>query len=334
MFGIQLRWHSFLLFIFFFLTSLVSSIGHAEQKDHTEAFQRWKKAYVQKWGSREIPRNFMQEQLSEITYNPRVVAIDRRQITSDTRVKYPEWMQKWLNSDPHRVEHGKKMLKEHKEVLGRIEKEYGVDREVIVALWGVETTYGTNTGSYNVIQSLASLAYDGRRERFFEVQLFEAIKILHQGHIAPEKFLGSWSGAIGHTQFMPSSFARLAVDFDGDGKKDIWNSVPDVLASIANYLKGAKWEKGKAVGELAYLKSEAKFNREQYRTPAQYNELGFRAASGQSLSGNWRRRAAEIPLQNSPHILRGSNYMSIMRWNNSSLFAAFVITLMDEFQEE
>lgn len=297
-----------------------------------EGFEKWKADYVAEWGKREVPRSFMKERLREVEYNPKVVKIDRNQVTSSKKLDYREWIKGWLDSDPARVERGRELLEEHAGLLGRVESKFGVDKEAVVALWGVETLYGEHKGDYPVVQTLATLAFEGRRKRFFEVQLFTALKILHQGHISAEEFTGSWSGALGHCQFMPSSFTRLAVDFDGDGKKDIWNSLPDVFASIANYLRNAKWQKGKSVGALAYLKGERKFNRKRYRTPAQYNALGFRTAEGEPLSGKWKRKAEEIPHQNSPYVLRGSNYMPVMRWNNSSLFAALVITLMDAFE--
>ena len=131
------------------------------------------------------------------------------------------------------------------------------------------------------------------------MQLFTALKIIHRKYAGLTKLTGSWSGAMGHCQFMPSSYTRIAVDFDKDGKKDIWNSIPDALASIANYLKRAKWKKGEKVG---------------------------------ILTKDAIKNAETIPLQNSPMIIRGANYMPIMRWNNSSLFAAMNITLLNEFQ--
>lgn len=297
----------------------------------TDGFNRWKSDFIRRWGAREVPAAFMREQLHPVTPNPKVIEIDRNQITSSKTANYREFMKKWLDSDPPRVATGKKMLEAHEKTLDQVERRYGVDRKAIIALWGVETLYGANKGSYPVIQSLATLAHEGRRRRFFESQLFSALKILHRGHISAEEFVGSWSGALGHCQFMPSSFEMIAVDFDGDGKKDIWNSIPDVLASIANYLQRAKWQRGLSIGELAFPEKPVSFDLERYRTPAQFHQLGLRAFGGRPLAGNWKRRAASIPLEDSPYVLRGSNYMSIMRWNNSSLFAAFVITLMDAF---
>jgi membrane-bound lytic murein transglycosylase B len=232
------------------------------------------------------------------------------------------------------VSKGKELLEEHAELLSVIEKKYKVDKEAIVSLWGVETLYGKVTGNYNVIDALATLGYDKRRRRFFEKELISALQIVRKGHVEKEEFLGSWAGATGQCQFMPSSFILHAQDGDGDGKKDIWTNKKDIFASIANYLKKHGWKKGKKIGELAYKKGSLKrIPANRIRSPYQYNKLGFRKMDGTKLSGRWKRRYESIPHKNSPVVLRGSNYMTLKRWNNSSLFAALNIILMEEFKK-
>lgn len=143
--------------------------------------------------------------------------------------------------DEERVADGRAMLAEWREVLARVEAEYAVDAATVVAVWGVESNYGRNFGSRPLLTSLSTLSCFGRRQSFFRGEFFTTLKIIQDGHVAPERLTGSWAGAFGHTQFMPSTFMRLAVDFDGDGRRDLVDSVPDALASTANFLKRAGW---------------------------------------------------------------------------------------------
>lgn len=143
--------------------------------------------------------------------------------------------------DAERVADGQAMLAQWQDVLARVEAEYGVDPATVVAVWGVESNFGRNFGSRPLLTSLATLSCFGRRQPFFRGEFFTTLKIVQEGHVAPERLTGSWAGAFGHTQFMPSTFMRLAVDFDGDGRRDLVDSVPDALASTANFLKRAGW---------------------------------------------------------------------------------------------
>ena len=143
--------------------------------------------------------------------------------------------------DDERVADGRAMLAEWATVLARVEAEYGVDAATVVAVWGVESNYGRNFGSRPLLTSLSTLSCFGRRQSFFRGEFFTTLRIIQEGHVAPDRLTGSWAGAFGHTQFMPSTFMRLAVDFDGDGRRDLVDSVPDALASTANFLKRAGW---------------------------------------------------------------------------------------------
>lgn len=143
--------------------------------------------------------------------------------------------------DDERVADGRAMLAEWATVLARVESEYGVDAATVVAVWGVESNYGRNFGSRPLLTSLSTLSCFGRRQSFFRGEFFTTLRIIQEGHVAPDRLTGSWAGAFGHTQFMPSTFMRLAVDFDGDGRRDLVDSVPDALASTANFLKRAGW---------------------------------------------------------------------------------------------
>lgn len=161
-------------------------------------------------------------------------------LTLDTYIPraVPEW----------KVKQAQTLYRQHLPLLTKIGREYGVQPRFIVALWGIETNFGKITGHYPLISSLSTLAWDGRREAFFKGQLFDALRILEQGHVNPANFKGSWAGAMGQVQFMPSSFLRYAVDQDGDGKKDLWGNLADVFGSAANYLSQNGWREDQTWG--------------------------------------------------------------------------------------
>ena len=146
---------------------------------------------------------------------------------------------------PPRLTRGSNMMKQYGSALSRIEQAYGVPGEVLVAIWGLETDFGVNTGKFQTIRSLATLAYDCRRADEFRSELMDALRILERGDLAPQDMRGAWAGELGQTQFMPSSWIKYAVDFDGNGRRDLLHSAPDVLASTANYLAGYGWQRGK-----------------------------------------------------------------------------------------
>ena len=174
----------------------------------------------------------------------RVIGFDRRQ---------PEFVQTFeeylvARVTDFRQREGRRLYREHQALLQEIGAAYGVDPEYIVAFWGLETSFGRYQGKYSIIRSLATLGFDQRRSAFFTAELIKALHILDEGHVAPDQFVGAWAGAMGQGQFMPSSFLRFAVDYDGDGRKDIWSNQADVFASIANYLKQAGWKSGAGWG--------------------------------------------------------------------------------------
>lgn len=150
--------------------------------------------------------------------------------------------------DDERVEQGRALLVQHAEVLAQVQARYRVDPATVVAVWGVESNFGQTFGKYPLVQALGTLSCIGRRQAYFRGELFATLRILQAGHIAPERLVGSWAGAFGHTQFMPSTFERLAVDVDGDGRRDLMDSVPDALGSTANFLAKAGWQDGRMWG--------------------------------------------------------------------------------------
>lgn len=183
-----------------------------------------------------------------------------------------------------RIENGRKALAQWDQTLTRIEAQYGVEKQVIVAIWGLESAYGTFRGSEPVINGLATLAYDARRAEFFEAELIHALRILQNGDTTPDRMQGSWAGAMGHTQFMPSSFQTHAVDFDGDGKRNIWEDDPrDALASTAAYLNHFGWTRGQPWGVEVRLPDTFDYtgaDRENMKLPSGWAALGVTPVAG------------------------------------------------------
>ncbi|MCV2881725.1 lytic murein transglycosylase [Actibacterium sp. XHP0104] len=210
-----------------------------------QAFGRWINGFRGRALSRGISARVFDNAFSGVRYNDSVIAKDRNQS------EYTKQIWDYLDSaaSPTRVANGKEALRDQARVLNAVEAKYGVDKEIVTAIWGLESAYGAHKGDIPIIEALATLAFDGRRGAFFEAQLIDALKILQSGDVAPRNMKGSWAGAMGHTQFIPSSYLAFAVDFTGDGKRDIWSDNPaDALASTAAYLARNGWVKGQPWG--------------------------------------------------------------------------------------
>lgn len=188
--------------------------------------------------------------------------------------------------DDERVAQGLAMLEQHRQVLDEVAQRHGVDPATVVAVWGVESNFGQTFGKYPLVQALGTLSCQGRRQTFFRGELFAALRILQADHVAPERLVGSWAGAFGHTQFMPTTYERLAVDFDGDGRRDLIDSVPDALASTANFLTRAGWKDGLPWGFEVRLPegfSTEGQGRKLRQPMARWRDLGLRRADGAPL---------------------------------------------------
>jgi lytic murein transglycosylase len=203
-------------------------------------FEAWLDDFKKEASAKGISPAAVQAGLTGVTLDNAVLTRDKSQkVFSQT---FEEFSGRMI---PPRMTRGSNMLKQYGSVLSRIEQTYGVPPEVIVAIWGLETDFGVNIGKFPTMRSLATLAYDCRRSDAFKAELMDALRIIERGDIAPQEMRGAWAGEIGQTQFMPSSYVKYAVDFDGNGHRDLLRSVPDVLASTANFLAGYGWQKGK-----------------------------------------------------------------------------------------
>ena len=232
-----------------------------------------------------------------------------------------------------RVARGRELLAEYGPTLDKVAGEFGVQPRFIVALWAVESDYGRYTGGYSVIAALATLAYGSDRKDFFRKELLEALRIVDQKNISVALMTGSWAGAMGQCQFMPSSFRRYAVDFDGDGRRDIWMSQPDVFASIANYLANFHWRHDQTWGRQVRLpaKLDARLiDLKSEKALREWQRLGLRNPDGSDLPALDMVASLVAPDGPSgPAYLVYSNYKIVMRWNHSTYFATSVGLLAD-----
>jgi lytic murein transglycosylase len=206
----------------------------------TGSFEAWLDDFKNEAATKGISQAAIASGLSGVTLDRSVLSRDRSQ-----RVFNQSFEELSGRMVPPRLARGASLMKQYGSVLSRIERAYGVPGEVLVAIWGLETDFGVNTGKFSTIRSLATLAYDCRRSEMFRAELMDALRIVERGDLSPSEMRGAWAGEIGQTQFMPSSYIKFAVDFDSNGRRDLLRSVPDVLASTANYLASYGWQRGK-----------------------------------------------------------------------------------------
>ena len=236
--------------------------------------------------------------------------------------------------DPERVADGRAKLTEWGSVLANAEQQFGVDRHAIAAVWGVESNFGRNLGGRPLVRSLATVSCFGHRQRFFRGELLAALRILQSGDMPPEALVGSWAGAFGQTQFMPSTFARLAVDFDGDGRRDIVRSVPDALGSTANFLKRAGWVSGEPWGYEVRLPAgySGPAGRRTRHPLATWSQLGIVGVDGSALSGP-NFGALLLPAGTSgPAFLVFKNFDAIYSYNAAESYALAIAHLSDRLR--
>jgi lytic murein transglycosylase len=206
-----------------------------------EGFGRWLESAKAQAAKQGISRGAIDSALAGVSYDTTVIRLDRNQ--RSFKLSFEQFYARRVGTAL--VRRAKERLARHKAVFDRVEQQFGVPREIIVAIWGLETNFGADTsGKFSIVRSLATLAYDCRRSAFFTPQFFDAIRIVDRRDMTPEQMRGGWAGEIGQTQFLPSPYVKYAVDFDGDRRRDLVNSVPDILASTANFLKGHGWQRG------------------------------------------------------------------------------------------
>jgi lytic murein transglycosylase len=204
-------------------------------------FESWLSRFKSKAAAQGISSATIAATLDGVSYDPTVIRLDRGQ--RSFKLSFEQFYARRV--DGALIRRGQNLMRRHRATLDRVEKRFGVQPEIIIAIWGLETNYGADTsGRFSIIRSLATLAHDCRRSPFFTGQLLDALRIVQRGDISPGELRGGWAGEIGQTQFLPTPYVKYAVDFDGDGRRDLVRSVPDILASTASFLKGHGWQAG------------------------------------------------------------------------------------------
>ena len=277
----------------------------------------------------------------------RVVELDRKQ--PEFSLKFDQYVAGVVSAQ--RVTAARARYKENAALLEEVGKKYGVQPRFIVAFWGIETNFGANTGGFSVVASLATLAYEGRRATYFRDELLNALKIIDQGHIKAADMKGSWAGAMGQSQFMPSTFLGYAVDWDGDGKRDIWRDKGDVFASAANYLKKSGWNDAETWGRRVTIPAGFESKLDALKRPpsdsrcgalgrltadkplTEWQAMGVRRTDGGDLPASNVMAALALPEgPTGPALLVYGNFRATLKWNCSISFAAAVGSLADQIE--
>ncbi len=313
--------------------AMVFCFGLAGSAEADPKFQRWVAGFKKTAAKNGITSKTFNASFRGVTSpDPEVIRLTRFQ---------PEFVAKvwhYLDSrvNDRTIATGKEMKRKHAVLLAKIERKYGVDRHIILAIWSMESSYGEALKKpkslRSVIRSLATLAYaDKRRRRFGRTQLIHAMKIVQRGHVRPSGLVGSWAGAMGHTQFIPSSYNAFAVDMNGDGRKDIWNSVPDALATAANLLKKNGWRSGKTWGyEVKIPRGLSKGHTNKSRTLAQWQKLGVRRVNGKAFPRPGEKGVLKLFAgKGGPAFLMTRNFYILKRYNNADKYALGVGHLAD-----
>ena len=270
--------------------------------------------------ARGVSRAVIDAALGDVTLDKRVL----KQSATQAEFVKPIWSYISGAVSQQRIDKGREMARTYQSVLADIEQRYGVDRHVVLSIWGVETSYGGFTGKLNVFRQIASLAYAGLREEFFRNELLSALVIVQQGHVSAGALTGSWAGAMGQTQFMPSSFLKYAADYDRDGRKDIWNNIPDALASTANYLASFGWLRGQPWGfEVALPQGFDITGHDplEFKPFSYWASKGLRRPDGRAFPSGGTAQIMLPAGRNGPALLLTQNFRVIKEYNRSNAYA-------------
>lgn len=295
-------------------------------------FQRWIQGFLPRARAAGLTDRTLTRAFRNVRFNEEVIERDRNQ--SEFTKSIWEYLERAASNK--RIKNGKSALRQHRRLLNQIERSYGVEKEIVTAVWGLESAYGEYRGDHNVIEALATLAYDGRRGKFFEGQLIEALKILQTGDTTAAKLKGSWAGAMGHTQFIPSSYQAFAVDFTGDGRRDIWSDNPaDALASTAAYLKKHGWVTGQPWGVEVTLPRSFNYglaSRKIKKSPAEWARLGVRSVNGGKVPNHGSASILLPAGHKGAAFMVFKNFQVISRYNLSTSYVIGVGHLADRLE--
>jgi lytic murein transglycosylase len=310
------------------LRPAAASVSKVAAVANPAGFQAWIRTFRPRALAKGVSPAVYDRVMARVRYLPDVIRLDRKQ--SEFTKSTGEYLASAVSAT--RVTNGRAKASDWSRTLSAIETKYGVDKHVVAAVWGMETNYGGYRGKTHIPSAVATLAYDGRRAKFFESQLIEVLKILQNGDTTPDYMLGSWAGAMGHTQFMPTSYAAYAVDFTGDGRRDIWSDNPsDALASTASYLARMGWVTGMPWGKEVTLPAGFNFMLASgpRKMPSEWARLGVKPADGSTLRDHGVARLLLPAGAKGAAFLVFKNFNVIKRYNNSDAYAIGVGHLGD-----
>jgi lytic murein transglycosylase len=304
------------------LATLIATADPAlAQCRNSGSFEAWLERFRQEAVAQGISPSAVAAGLSWVTYDPVVIKKDRGQgVFQQSFLQFAGRM-----ADGYRIGHGVNKLRAHAPLLARIEQQFGVPPPVVVAFWGLETDFGINNGNLPVLRSLATLAYDCRRPEMFREELLFALRVVQRGDLEPSEMLGAWAGEIGQTQFSPSAYFKDAVDFDGDGRRDLIHSVPDVLASTANLLAKAGWRRGEPWLQEVRVPRDLPWDQADLSIKhprAQWARWGVTLANGRPVSSDNLSASLLLPMGRlGPAFLAYQNFDAFLEWNQSLVYA-------------
>lgn len=296
---------------------------------HTAEFSAWRAAFTQQALAAGIRPDTVRDVLGQAQWLPRVVELDR----SQPEFTRPPWVYLDSAASPQRIANGQAKRAEHQAALDAAAARYGVPAPVLTAIWGLESNFGQNFGSFRTVDALATLAHEGRRRAWAQGELLAALRIVDQDHIGADRMVGSWAGAMGHTQFMPTVFLAYAVDADGDGQRDIWGSIPDVAASTAHFLARSGWRSGEPWGAEVRLPPGFDYTRAELSVrqgAAQWAAEGVQAVEGQTLPTLAEASILAPAGARGPAFLVGPNFRTLLRYNNAVNYALGVALLAQQ----
>jgi membrane-bound lytic murein transglycosylase B len=311
--------------------------------DQPPPFDQWLQALMAEARERGYSDELIHQALATVEPLPRVIQNDRSQ--AELVVGFDRYYRTRVTAAM--VRRGRELAREYRTVLGRIESEYDVQRRFVLAIWGIETRYGRVTGSIPVFQALATLAWEPRRADYFRRELFNALTMVSKGYIETKTMTGSWAGAMGQPQFMPSSYLEFAEDFDGDGRRDIWRSTPDALASIANYLEEWGWDDEFTWGREVHLTPEVKTRIDREISKRTEGCFAMRNMTERVPLPEWQRLGVRLPgggalpksdvkaglvATDRRMFLVYENYDAILRYNCAHYYALTVALLADQIR--
>lgn len=311
------------------IVSLVMTLGSGLARAETGDFANWLKELHAEALTKGISEKTLVSALTGIKTIPRIIELDRRQ--PEFTLTFQQYLSRVVPKA--RIAKGKLKFNENRKLLEEIGKKYKVQPRFIVAFWGIETDFGRHFGGFSVVEALATLAFDGRRSKYFRSELFRALRILDQGHISAQRMKGSWAGAMGNFQFMPSSFENFAVDYDGDGKRDIWTNKGDAFASAANYLAKSGWRSDQTWGRAVKLPTgfdKSLTGLKIRKSISEWQKLGVRRSDGSDLPK--RNLNASIVIakgSGGTAFMVYKNFRVTLKWNRSTYFAVAVGTLAE-----